>query len=128
MSFNDWMSGPRMLSDGPNSTCSVSRNSTNRRARTSCIASRIAAGVDGSRRVSCDRAPRTHVLEGIQFLRHALVENFDFFGAQVHHRLVVCRGIHVNADVVDFGAEWLELLWRGRVLGGQCNRRGQQEG
>ena len=57
------------------------------------------------------------VLEPVDFLECAFVEDFDLVLPQIRHRLAVGGRIHVDADVVDFGAEGFEL--GGRLLCGE---------
>ena len=77
------------------------------------------------------RAAHEHVLEAIDFLRYAFVEDLDLVLPQIRHRLAVGGRIHVDADVIDFGAEGLELRgrrWLLRREWQQTPRRGKRQG
>ena len=92
---------------------------------------RLAHLGDGRRlaaRLLRSRAAHEHVLEAVDFLGCAFVENFDLVLPQIRHRLAVGGGIHVDADVIDFGAEGFELGgWR-RLLRRRVSERPPEEG
>ena len=73
------------------------------------------------------RAANDHVLETIDLLRCAFVEDFDLVLPQIRHRLAVGCRIHVDADVVDLGAEGFELGGRRWLLRGNGSKQEGQE-
>src|SRR5688572_4286687 len=54
-------------------------------------------------------AANAHMLEAIDLLKFAFVEDFDLVLAQIRHRFAVGGRIHVDADVIDFSTERLQL-------------------
>ena len=121
------MSGLLTFKDEANSTCSrVEEQHEQPRAD---VLRRFAHFGDRRRLatpVLRSRPAHEHVLEAVDLLRNPS-SSISIARLQIRHRLAVGGRIHVDADVVDFGAERLELRGLLRGEGERDQRQADRE-
>ena len=127
--FSDWMSG--LFDVERRAELDVLRVEEKHEEARAHVLRRLAHLRDRRRlaaRLLRSRAAHEHVLETVDLLGCAFVENFDLVLPQIRHRLAVGGRIHVDADVIDFGAEGLELGGRRWLLRGEWRQTGAVRG